>query len=82
MPTVLREEGFRVYFWSREPNEPAHVHVDRAGATAKVWLEPVMLASNAGFAARDLSTVLSLVRRHRLSCLEAWDGFFGSGGNR
>ena len=65
MPTVLREEGFRVYFWSREPNEPAHVHVDRAGATAK-----------------DLSTVLSLVRRHRLSCLEAWDGFFGSGGNR
>ncbi len=24
MPTVLRAEGVRLYFWSREPNEPPH----------------------------------------------------------
>lgn len=38
MPTVLRAQGFRLYFWSREPNEPSHVHVDRGGASAKVRL--------------------------------------------
>ena len=38
MPTVLRAQGFRLYFWSCEPNEPPHVHVDRVGASAKVWL--------------------------------------------
>jgi hypothetical protein len=51
MPTVLRIEGFRLYFYSHEPNEPAHVHVDRGEASAKVWLEPVALARNLGFRA-------------------------------
>ena len=40
MPTVLREEGYRFYFYSHEPNEPPHVHVDKGGSTAKFWLEP------------------------------------------
>jgi hypothetical protein len=32
MPTILRVDGFRVYFWSHEPNEPPHVHLDKGGA--------------------------------------------------
>ena len=48
MPTVLRIQGFRMYLWSREPNEPPHVHVDRADTSAKVWLQPIALAGNAG----------------------------------
>ena len=55
MPTVLRSEGYRVYFYSHEPNEPPHVHVDRAGCTAKFWLEPVSLARSVGFAAKDIN---------------------------
>ncbi len=35
VPTILRVNGFRVYFFSHEPNEPAHVHIDRGDATAK-----------------------------------------------
>nr|WP_294509635.1 DUF4160 domain-containing protein [uncultured Rhodopila sp.] len=58
MPTVLRVDGFRVYFWSHEPNEPPHVHLDKGGASAKVWLEPVRLASNAGFVAHSLGVIL------------------------
>jgi hypothetical protein len=81
MPTVLRADGFRVYFYSRETREPPHVPIDRGGATAKVWLEPVALASSAGFAARDLAVVLDLVRAKRPQLLEAWDGFFTSRGD-
>ena len=79
MPTVLRTQGFRLYFWSREPNEPPHVHVDRAGASAKVWLQPVALASNAGYPARELSVILALVRERQPELLEAWHEFFGTG---
>ena len=79
MPTILRAEGFRAYFYSHEPNEAPHVHVDRGGASAKVWLDPVALARNAGFTARELGEVLALVRRHRDVLLEAWHGFFGLG---
>ena len=78
MPTVLRVDGYRVYFWSREPNEPPHVHVDKGGASAKVWLEPVALASNAGFPARELGDVLRLVRNHHPELLRAWHDFFGT----
>ena len=79
MPTVLRTQGFRLYFWSREPNEPSHVHVDRAGASAKVWLQPVALAGNAGYPARELGAILAVVRERQPELLEAWHEFFGTG---
>jgi len=77
VPTALREAGFRVYFYSREPNEPPHVHVDRGGASAKVWLEPVALASNAGYPAQELGDILRLVRNRRVQLLRPCDEFFG-----
>jgi hypothetical protein len=41
MPTVLRVEGFRFFFYSKEGNEPAHVHVEHQENRAKFWLFPV-----------------------------------------
>ncbi|MEW6123334.1 MAG: DUF4160 domain-containing protein [Pseudomonadota bacterium] len=79
MPTILRLDGFRFYFYSHEPNEPRHVHVDRAGCSAKLWLEPVSLAGNAGFSAAEIGVLLKIVRAHRAQFTEAWDGFFGAG---
>ncbi len=29
MPTILRIGPYRFYFYSHEPNEPPHVHIDR-----------------------------------------------------
>jgi hypothetical protein len=78
MPTILRTGGFRVYFYSHEPGEPPHIPADRGGATAKVWLDQVTLASNSGFSAAELGAVLRLVRT-REECLEAWHGFFDAG---
>jgi hypothetical protein len=60
MPTVLRVQGYRFYFYSHEPNEPPHVHVDRAEFSAKIWLEPVSLARNIGFRSSELTTILGL----------------------
>jgi len=51
MPTVLRIGPYRFYFWSHEPDEPPHIHVDRDNLSAKFWLEPVDLARNREFAA-------------------------------
>jgi len=77
MPTVLRLGGFRFYFYSHEPNEPPHVHVDKGGASAKVWLNRVELARNIGFKPRDLRTILQYVRDNREQLMEAWHDFFG-----
>ena len=80
MPTVLRIEGFRFYFYSHEPNEPPHVHVDRGDGTAKVWLDNVTLARSSGLKPKEIGRIFELVRQHRTTLLEAWHEYFGNGG--
>jgi hypothetical protein len=80
MPTVLRSGPYRFYFYSHEPNEPPHLHVDCDDLSAKFWLEPVQLARNFGFRANELRTIQSMVTGHREEFLEAWNEFFGIGG--
>jgi len=77
MPTVLRSGPYRVYFYSHEPNEPPHVHVDRDDRTAKFWLDPVVLARNVGFGSPELTRIERLIRGNRVDLLEAWHGHFG-----
>ena len=77
MPTALRTGPYRFYFYSHEPNEPPHVHVDRDDLSAKFWLIPVALAGNFGFSARELGRVESLVEANKDQLLEAWNGHFG-----
>ena len=78
MPTILRDGPYRFYFFSHEPNEPAHVHIDRDECSAKFWIRPVSLARNTGYPARELSTIHRLVIKHQLEFGEAWDGYFGA----
>ncbi|MFA5990403.1 MAG: DUF4160 domain-containing protein [Sphingomonas sp.] len=35
MPTVLRIGAFRFCFFSHEPNEPPHIHIDRGTRRSK-----------------------------------------------
>ncbi len=77
-PNVLRSGPYRFYFYSHEPNEPPHVHVDREESTAKFWLDPVELAYNFGFGARELRQIERLVVEHQSEFLEAWYGYFGA----
>ncbi len=78
MPTVLRSGPYRVYFYSHEPNEPAHVHIDRDNRTAKFWLLPVALAQNIGFPPRELTQIERIIQENRLTLLEAWNDYFGT----
>jgi hypothetical protein len=78
MPTVLRTGPYRIYFYSHEPNEPPHVHVDRDNLSAKFWLDPVGLARNFGFAARELRQVEDIIQENQTELLEAWNGYFGA----
>ena len=77
MPTILRIGPYRIYFVSHDLGEPPHVHVDRERFSAKFWLEPVSLARNLGFGARELRRLEKLLEDHRRGLLEAWYGYFG-----
>jgi hypothetical protein len=76
MPTVLRIDGYRFFFYSLENNEPAHIHIEAGENVAKYWLHPVELAMSDGFRSRDLTKLRLLVIEHRLKLQEAWDAHF------
>jgi hypothetical protein len=82
MPTILRIGPYRLYFYSHEPNEPPHIHIDRDKSSAKFWLEPVSLASNLGFSAKELWKLQSIVQEHQQTLSEAWYGYFGDSSRR
>lgn len=77
MPTILRINGYRLYFYSHEPNEPPHIHIDKGEASLKAWLEPVELARNRGFRRHEINGILAMVLENRGRLLEAWHEYFG-----
>jgi hypothetical protein len=77
VPTVLRWNGYRFYFFSNEGSEPPHIHVDKAAATAKFWLDDISVARAIGFSTRELAELSDKVRGERTMFLEAWRGYFG-----
>jgi hypothetical protein len=54
------------------------VHIDRDAFSAKFWLNPVGLAYNLGFPARELRKLEGLTSKHQEELLEAWNDYFGS----
>jgi hypothetical protein len=78
MPTVLRIGPYRFYFYSHEPNEPPHIHIDRENMSAKFWLNPVALARNVGYGAKELQLLQKIVTENQSQLLEAWHGYFGT----
>ena len=77
MPTVLRSGPYRAYFYSHEPNEPPHVHVDRDDQSAKFWLGPVGLAFNLGFSPVELRRIQRMLKENETILLEKWNARFG-----
>ena len=76
MPTVLRVEGFRFFFFSNEAQEPAHIHVESQDSYAKFWLAPARLAHSKGYNAPTLNKLQSLVRANESLFLEKWNEHF------
>jgi hypothetical protein len=65
MPTVLRHGSYPFFFFSREPNEPPHIHVERDDAYAKFWVNPTSLARNRGFKSHELTELRTIVEANR-----------------
>lgn len=76
MPTVLKINGYRFFFFSLEGNEPPHIHVEYGDKLAKYWLSPAELASSIGFRRHELTKVKSMVIEYRIVFLEKWYEYF------
>lgn len=79
MPTVSGIPGpYRFFFYSFDCNEPPHVHVRRERALCKFWLEPIALAANHRFSAKELSRIRRIVVSNLDRIMEVWDEHCGN----
>lgn len=76
MPTVLRDGPYRFFFYAGDADEPMHIHVERDGRVAKIWLEPVRLHRSGGFRRQEIARILKIAERHERECVEAWHEYF------
>ena len=75
MPTVLRIDAFRFYFYSDEGDEPAHIHVDTGDGECKFWLDPVVLAKSVNVSPTNVRKIERLVFEHRNFLMEKYHEF-------
>lgn len=76
MPTVLRVEGYRFFFYSNEGSESPHIHVQKAEGLAKFWLSPVSMVNTTGFNRKQLQRIEEIIREHLAELQEAWHEYF------
>ncbi len=80
MPTLLRWNGYRFFFYSADGDEQPHVHVVKGDCEAKIWLSDGAVAPNLGFAARDLRENVRKTGEQSVGFLEAWNDHFADRG--
>jgi hypothetical protein len=76
MPTLLVLNGYQFYFFSNEGEEPPHIHVDKADATMKVWLDTLEIAYNYGYNPKQVKFILKAIQEHKESFINGWNSFF------
>ena len=73
MPEVFRHEGYRFFFFSREAQEPVHIHVENAENYGKFWMDPIMLAESYGFRSKQLKEIRELIEQNEPLIRRIWN---------
>lgn len=82
MPTIYREGPYGFFFYSREGQEPPHIHVERDELECKIWLTPELLVASSDFPAHELTKILKIVRQNQLIFVETYERYHKSKSSR
>lgn len=75
MPTVLRVDGFRFFFFSDE-HLPIHIHVEKGDGYMRVELETFKVTKKYKLSTTDEKKILALIEEHQHKLMGAWDEYF------
>ena len=82
MPTILRKNGFRFFFYSRENGEPPHIHVIGHGGEAKLWLNPIEIVGIYNLGPKDQREILKITEENVKLFLDNWSEWHGTGSTK
>ena len=77
MPTVLRVDGYRFFFFSDE-HLPTHIHIEKGDRYARIELDTLKVTENYRCTSKELKKLVRLVQEHQEVLQGAWHEYFGS----
>ncbi len=79
MPTILYINGWRIFFYSNENNEPIHVHAQKGDTEVKYWIKETAYdieeANSYNLSAKDRREIRKLLFDHFEYIISKWDEF-------
>ena len=75
MPTVLRIEGFRFFFFSDE-HAPSHIHIEKGDGYARIEIESVKITDSYNLNSKELKKLCILVKENNEILIKAWNEYF------
>ena len=81
VPQVYKILGYIIFFWSREENEPVHVHACKGKPhkdATKIWMEevPRLEHNKSEIPAHDLSRIMQWLAVNRDFVISKWNEHF------
>jgi len=81
MPTILREKGWRLFFYSNEHQEPIHIHAIKGETTCKYWIIseiPLILKARSSNLSLPLKREIEVILyKHHRTIQSKWYDYFG-----
>ena len=79
MPTILLINGWRLFFYSNENNEPIHIHCRKANSECKFWIDvenfDLLTAYSFNCNNRDFRDIRKIVFSNFDYIIEEWNKF-------
>ena len=84
MPSLYNIDGYKIYFWSNENNEPVHIHICKGTPTSnatKYWItqKGKLLKCNnkSRIPSNELNKIIRILENNISNITTAWLKYFG-----
>jgi len=75
VPTVLKIDGFRFFFFSDE-HTPEHIHIEKGDSYIMIEIESLKVTNSYNINGKDTKKLVKLVAEHKDKLKEAWNEYF------
>jgi hypothetical protein len=75
MPTVLRVDGYRFFFFSDEHN-PAHIHIEKGDSYVIIELDSLKITDSFQISEKEIKKLTKLVKTNNDLLKTAWNEYF------
>jgi len=75
MPTILKIDGWRFFFFSDE-HTPEHIHIEKADSYVRIEIDSLSVTDSYNVNSKELKKLVQLVEQNSSKLKEAWNEYF------